>query len=81
MKELTTRQNRIYRKILDYMYEFKSLPTYDYLRRWFGYKSNNTIQDHLKALEKKGYITLQHGQSRGIVITDQTTCAYCRRGD
>lgn len=67
-KELT----EIQRKILDYLIERRSspgsLPTLAEIAANFGYKNRATVQQHLQALEKKGYIRRNPRLSRGIEL-------------
>ena len=43
-------------------------PTRKEIALKFGFKSANSAEEHLKALDKKGYIDLHGGTSRGISI-------------
>jgi repressor LexA len=38
------------------------------IARYFGFRSANAADDHLRALQRKGLIELRPGISRGIVI-------------
>lgn len=68
-KELT----EIQKKILDYLIEQKVskgiLPTLAEIASHFGYKNRATVQQHLQAIEKKGYIKKNPKLSRSIEIT------------
>ncbi len=81
MKKLTKAQNRVYKANLKLMYKNKRAPSLYEISEFLGFTSSNAVQEHLINIAKKGYIKLTPGQSRSIVITDQTVCAYCRRGD
>lgn len=43
-------------------------PTRAEIARFFGFKSPNAAQEHLKALEKKGYIAMRTGFARAIRV-------------
>ena len=66
--ELTARQ----RNILDYLVEFTRdngyPPTMREIGGFFGIKSTNGVSDHLRALERKGYVSRSDGQSRGLTV-------------
>ncbi len=67
-KELTHIQS----KILDFLIEKKSsgiIPTLAEIATYFGYKNRATVQQHLQAIEKKGYIKRNPKISRGIELT------------
>lgn len=68
MDVLTSRQ----REVLDYLIEHLAAkgypPTIREIREAFGLSSNRGVVDHLKALEKKGFIRRTKGSSRAIEI-------------
>ena len=68
-KELTN----IQKKILDFLIERKTgvglPPTLAEVAGHFGYKNRATVQQHLQAIEKKGYIKRNPKLSRGIELT------------
>ncbi|MCB0751238.1 MAG: HTH domain-containing protein, partial [Ignavibacteriae bacterium] len=54
-KELTKTQQ----KILEFLAESKTnglMPTLAEIAKKFGYKNRSTVQQHLQAIEKKGYM-------------------------
>ena len=66
-KELTKTQQRI----LEFLTESKAkgfMPTLAEIARHFGYKNRSTVQQHLRAIEKKGYIKRNSKISRGIQL-------------
>lgn len=76
MKGLSTRQ----REILEYMHgriiEDHVLPSYREIGDAMGIKSTNGVSDHLKALEKKGYLERRGSAGRGalaraLVLTER----------
>jgi len=68
MDVLTMRQ----REILDFLLAYLAMkgypPTIREIREAFGLSSNRGIVDHLKALEKKGFIRRTRGSPRAIEI-------------
>lgn len=66
MKPLTPRQQQIFDLIKDKISETGMPPTRAEIATFFGFKSANAAEEHLKALAKKGYIDMLPGTSRGI---------------
>lgn len=67
-KELTG----IQRKILEFIIERKTqgmIPTLAEIAVYFGYKNRATVQQHLQAIEAKGFIKRNPKISRGIEVT------------
>jgi repressor LexA len=68
-KELTG----IQRKVLDYVIEQKIErgypPTLAEIAANFNYKNRATVQQHIKAIERKGYLKRNPGISRGLELT------------
>lgn len=68
-KELT----KIQRKLLDHLIDQKASrgipPTLAEIAARFGYKNRSTVQQHLQALEKKGFIKKNPKLSRAIELT------------
>lgn len=67
-RELT----KIQKKILEFIIEQKSkgmIPTLAEIAGFFGYKNRATVQQHLQAIEAKGFIKRNPKISRGIEIT------------
>ncbi len=54
---LTEKQKRIYQFIKEYIDTCNIAPSYEEIKNHFGFKSISTVFDHIKTLEKKGYIT------------------------
>jgi len=67
-QNLTQRQTQI----LDFLRNFKNqegvAPTYREISGHFGFKSTKAASDHVRALEKKGYVRLHGNRSRSIEI-------------
>lgn len=64
--KLTARQQQIFDLIRTEIAHTGFPPTRVEIARALGFKSANAAEDHLKALAKKGAITLTAGASRGI---------------
>ncbi len=69
---LTEKQKRVFDYLAGYISEKSRAPTQMEIQRHFGYRTLGTVQDHLKALEKKGFIQRHPGKWGGIEITDST---------
>lgn len=65
-KKLTPTQARVFDIIRSYMVREGCPPTRVEITQALGAKSSNTAEEHLQALQRKGYITLTRGVSRGI---------------
>lgn len=65
---LTSKQQRIYSYIRQYMDEHGKSPTMDEIRAYANVGSINTVVDHLKALERKGYIVRRKHAKRNIEL-------------
>ena len=72
---LTPRQKEIFLYIKTYIKENKFAPTYDEIRRRFGFSSFNAVFKHSKQLEEKGVITVQTNRVRAITIVEEGTLA------
>lgn len=64
MKELTLRQEEVLGYIQLHMKNNGTWPSFREIERHFGFKSTNAVMGHLRALEKKGYISRVPGQAR-----------------
>jgi len=71
MKPLTNRQQQIYDFIKERISDTGMPPTRAEIALFFGFKSANAAEEHLKALAKKGYIEMLAGTSRGIRLTEE----------
>ena len=68
MKELTKQQSKVLACVEVYLNKTGFPPTRVEICKELGFKSPNAAEMHLRALEKKGYISIQSGSSRGISI-------------
>ena len=73
MKELTIQQKKVLQCIKFYIKKTGFPPTRADICRELGFKSPNAAESHLRALEKKGYISIENGASRGINLTDNNS--------
>lgn len=65
---LTKRQGQIFNFITSSIDGFGYPPSIPEIQDRFSFRSPNAAQDHLKALERKGYISRRPHKSRGIGI-------------
>ena len=70
MKNLTKRQEEILNLIKAHILDLGFPPTRADIARSLGFKSPNAAEQHLRAIEKKGFIKILSGASRGIVLND-----------
>ena len=71
MKDLTSRQREILQLIKSHLKEKGFPPTRADISRTLGFKSHNAAEQHLRAIEKKGFISILAGASRGIVLNEE----------
>ena len=67
-RKLTPRQKQILKFISEFIENNKFPPTRSELARHFGFRSPNAAEAHLRALEKKCFIAMEPGISRGITL-------------
>lgn len=67
--KLTARQSQILDLIQQAIINVGMPPTRAEIAKQLGFKSVNAAEDHLRALERKGYITIRSSTSRGIQLT------------
>jgi repressor LexA len=70
MSDLTPRQTQILRLIQETISSTGMPPTRKEIARELGFRSPNAAEDHLRALARKGVISLLPGASRGIQLRD-----------
>jgi repressor LexA len=68
MATLTKRQGEVLRFIMDRQRRAGSIPTVREIAEHFGFSSPNAAAQHLRLIEKKGYIQLLKGRARGIIV-------------
>lgn len=64
MKALTLRQEEVLGYIQLYMRERGTWPSFREIEEHFGFRSTNAVMGHIRALERKGYISRVPGQAR-----------------
>ncbi len=70
MNALTPRQEQILNLIRRFLANTGYPPTRSEIAAELGFRSANAAEQHLRALARKGFITLQPGASRGIRLID-----------
>src|SRR5438105_13468067 len=70
MEELTARQAEVLRLVRELTEVSGYPPTRAEIAARMGFKSVNAAEQHLRALEKKGWIEIAEGASRGIRVID-----------
>lgn len=75
MHKLTERQAQVLAFIRLFKRENGSAPTKREIADAIGCASANSVALHLKALERKGVLTIRYGRSRGIVINDSASAS------
>lgn len=70
MKGLTERQREVLLYIAARLQESGYPPTIREIGNGLGIRSTNGVNDHLKALERKGYLDRSSSKSRAIQLTD-----------
>ena len=70
MKALTLRQSQVLDIIKDNIQQTGMPPTRAEIASILGFKSANAAEEHLKALARKGAITMMPGTSRGIRLVE-----------
>ena len=68
MKKITSQQQRVLDCIQIYLNKTGFPPTRADICKELGFKSPNSAETHLRALERKGFISIESGTSRGISI-------------
>lgn len=68
--DLTKRQQQVLNFIGHYLGHHGFPPTIPEIQRHFSFRSPNAVNEHLKALEKKGRIKRHPYKSRGLAIRD-----------
>ncbi len=68
-KRITETQKKILDFIIDTIVSKQIPPTLAEIARHFGYRNRATVQQHLRALEQKGYIKRNPKLARGIELT------------
>lgn len=67
---LTDRQREVLDCIRQHLHDTGMAPTRAEIADLMGFQSKNAASDHLRALERKGYIRIHNDRSRGIQLLD-----------
>jgi repressor LexA len=68
---LTEKQQAVYAFIRQYMENTDRCPSYDEIRRYFGFASFQSVQKHLKQLERKGVLRMPaKNQKRSLTLVE-----------
>src|SRR5687768_16337097 len=78
MKGLTTKQQRVLDVIRQAMRNTGQPPTVREIGREIGVQSSCTVQRHLDALERKGFISRNRYKYRSIELTDSPIPPFVR---
>jgi len=78
---LTERQGEILKFIILNKEKFGYPPSIPEIQEKFSFKSPNAVQDHLEALERKGYISRHAHKARGIEILVHTASSENNRNN
>ena len=68
MKKLTTRQIEILDYVESHLAQNSYWPSIREIQNGFGFRSTNAVMGHLRAIEKKGYISRMPGLARSFRI-------------
>jgi repressor LexA len=69
MKKLTAAQSRVLDALRAKSDSGDAPPTYRELQAELGFRSTGSVRDHLRALERKGYLTLGKGRFRSVRLS------------
>jgi repressor LexA len=73
MQGLTDRQQQVLHYIRQSIHDRGYPPTLREIGAHMGIRSTNGVNDHLRALERKGYLTREDMKSRALRPRDSTT--------
>jgi len=79
MKQLTPRQQQVFELIRRYLQEQGMPPTRAEMAQALGLRSANAVEDHLKALARKGHIEILSGRNRNIRLLEAQVPLAARR--
>lgn len=76
MKSLTPRQQQVLDLIRQHLHEQGMPPTRAEMAQVLGLRSANAVEDHLKALARKGHIEILSGRNRNIRLLEGPLAAH-----
>jgi repressor LexA len=71
MERLTEKQEKVLQFIVRFVRENNISPTVREIMKGMGLSSPRPVQDHLKILQRKGYLSVKNSISRGIRLSRQ----------
>lgn len=71
MERLTEKQERVLKFIIKFLRESAVPPTVREIMKGLGFSSPRPVQDHLKILQRKGYLNIKNNFFRGIELSRQ----------
>ena len=74
-RRLTEQESAVLAALTEHLQEKGYMPSQRELARRVGLKSPNTVDYHLKKLERKGLVRCRKGQSRAVTVLRQTLAA------
>jgi repressor LexA len=69
MEVLTDKQKKVFQFIVTFIRQNGVPPTIREIMKGVGFSSPRPVQDHLRILQRKGYMELKHRLSRGIEVS------------
>jgi repressor LexA len=67
---LTARQNEVLAFVKERQRQSGFAPTLQEIAAHFGFKSTNSVREHLRLIEKKGFLHKEPGRSRALTVVD-----------
>lgn len=71
LEQLTKKQRDLLNFLLEYQGSHEYAPSVREIAEHLGVSSPATVHEHLRALSKKGYVTIRDGVARGVELTRQ----------
>lgn len=75
MEKLTRAQARVLDAIRSRAESGEAPPTYRELQAELGFRSTGSVRDHLRALERKGFLAMGEGRFRSVRLVRETALA------
>lgn len=77
MHGLTSRQQTVLDFVRASIAKHGYAPTIREIGEHVGIRSTNGVSDHLRALERKGYIVRKDMKSRAMLLVENGVCSHC----
>lgn len=68
LPSLTSNEQAVLRYIIDFVRDHSISPTFTEIQTAFGYSSVNSVQNYVRQLERKGYLSLEPHQKRALKV-------------